>query len=103
MAKIDSLRSEKELMQMSPPLSVLVYSDLYRLRGDAADLDTAGMYMAGMVGDHDAVKVYYGQKLSHALKCGSVTLRLTMRLNWRDTLMMSHRWSSRHQSIAAVL
>ncbi len=69
-AKIDSLRSEKELMQMSPPLSVLVYSDLYRLRGDAADLDTAGMYMAGMVGDHDAVKVYYGQKLSHALKCG---------------------------------
>lgn len=68
--KIDSLRQDKNLMGLSPPLAVLVYSDLYRIQGDANDLDTAAMYMQGMVGDHDAVKVYYGQKLSNALKCG---------------------------------
>lgn len=69
-AKIDSLRQDKNLIGLSPPLAVLVYSDLYRIQGDANDLDTAAMYMQGMVGDHDAVKVYYGQKLSNALKCG---------------------------------
>lgn len=68
--KIDSLRQDKNLIGLSPPLAVLVYSDLYRIQGDANDLDTAAMYMQGMVGDHDAVKVYYGQKLSNALKCG---------------------------------
>lgn len=68
--KIDSLRQDKNLIGLSPPLAVLVYSDLYRIQGDANDLDTAAMYMQGMVGDHDAVKVYYGQKLSDALKCG---------------------------------
>lgn len=67
--KIDSLRQDKNLIGLSPPLAVLVYSDLYRIQGDANDLDTAAMYMQGMVGDHDAVKVYYGQKLSNALKC----------------------------------
>lgn len=68
--KIDSLRQDKNLIGLSPPLAVLVYSDLYRIQGDANDLDTAAMYMQGMVGDHDAVKVYYGQKLNNALKCG---------------------------------
>lgn len=68
--KIDSLRQDKNLIGLSPPFAVLVYSDLYRIQGDANDLDTAAMYMQGMVGDHDAVKVYYGQKLSNALKCG---------------------------------
>lgn len=68
--KIDSLRQDKNLIGLSPPLAVLVYSDLYRIQGDVNDLDTAAMYMQGMVGDHDAVKVYYGQKLSNALKCG---------------------------------
>lgn len=70
LSKIDSLRSEKELISMSPPLAVLVYSDLYRLHGKAEDLDTATMYMHDMVGVHDAVKVFYGQKLNHALKTG---------------------------------
>lgn len=68
--KIDSLRADKDLLKMSPPLGVLVYSDSYRFHGNSADLDTARSYMSAMVGDHDVSKVYYAQKIAQALDCG---------------------------------
>lgn len=61
---LDSLRMEKNLMRLAPALGVLVYSDLYRLRGADAYLDTAARYVDSLEVDHDAVRVYHIQCLN---------------------------------------
>lgn len=65
---LDSVAGERDLLQASPPLAVIVYTDRYRLRGNAADLDSAAAHAATMTGYHDALKSYWAQQLRHALK-----------------------------------
>ncbi len=68
LGRLDSLRNEKELMRLAPTLGVMVFSDLYRLRGSEADLDTAADYMKILDIEHNAERVYYIQRLNHSLQ-----------------------------------
>lgn len=61
---LDSLRREKVLTRLAPALGVMVYSDLYRLRGDSLDLDTAAAYMSALEIRHPSERVFWIQKLS---------------------------------------
>ncbi len=62
LGRLDSLRNEKELMRLAPTLGVMVFSDLYRLRGSEADLDTAADYIKILDIEHNAERVYYISK-----------------------------------------
>ena len=68
LGRLDSLRNEKELRRLAPTLGVMVFSDLYRLRGSEADLDTAADYMKILDIEHNAERVYYIQRLNHSLQ-----------------------------------
>lgn len=70
LATLDSLRLERRLMGLAPSLGILVYSDLYRLRGDARDLDTARHYAGRLAIEHDAERVYRIQCLNRDVKAG---------------------------------
>lgn len=70
LASLDSLRNEKHLMALAPSLGVMVYSDLYRLRGEAADLDSAETYMRALTLEHDSKRVFMLQKLARAVRAG---------------------------------
>lgn len=72
LSRLDSLRNEKELMKLAPTLGVMVYSDLYRLRGSETDLDTAAKYMDVLDIEHNAERVYYIQRLGHSLRDGDI-------------------------------
>lgn len=65
---LDSLASAHKLLEESLPMGVMVFSDRYRLRGNPADLDTAAVYADKMPSYHDALKVYWTQRLYHAIK-----------------------------------
>lgn len=68
---LDSVASERALLDDSAPLALMVYSDRYRLRGNPADLDTAGIYASRLTIYHDALKTYWAQKLRCALSEGN--------------------------------
>lgn len=70
LATLDSLRLERRLMHLAPALGILVYSDLYRLRGDSRDLDTARHYAGRLDIEHDADRVYRIQCLNRDVKAG---------------------------------
>lgn len=65
--KLDSMRAQRQLMASTPALGVFVYSDLYRLKGVDADLDTAELYIRNLVGYHDSRKIYASQRLRQAI------------------------------------
>ncbi len=67
LVSLDSLRLERRLMRLAPPLGIMVYSDLYRLRGNEKDLDTAGHYVGRLLIEHDAERVYHIQRLARAI------------------------------------
>lgn len=68
LATLDSMRLERGLMHLAPPLGIIVYSDLYRLRGNEKDLDTAGYYADRLLIEHDAERVYRIQCLARAIE-----------------------------------
>ena len=55
-------------MRLAPTLGMMVFSDLYRLRGSEADLDTAADYIKILDIEHNAERVYYIQRLNHSLQ-----------------------------------
>lgn len=67
LASLDSLRREKDLLNLAPALGVIVYSDLYRLQGNEAFLDSAALFMKTVEVEHDAERVYCIQRLSQAV------------------------------------
>lgn len=69
---LDSIRDDKKLMSLAPALGVLVFSDLYRLRGNKADLDTARTFMEKLELRHDSERVYYIQLMSRHISEGNL-------------------------------
>lgn len=68
---LDSLRRDKGMLQRVPPAGVMVYTDLYRLRGDTAALDTAAEYAAVTEADapwHPAMWLFRTYSLRRALE-----------------------------------
>lgn len=88
---LDSLRNEKELMDLAPSFGVLVFSDLYRLRGNDADLDTAGEYFKKLEVRHNAARVYNIQRLKQAIKARNTTSADTFGREVRDNLSPDDR------------
>lgn len=72
---LDSLRRDKAMMDRVLPAGVMVYSDLYRLRGDTAALDTAAIYAAAMEADspwHPAIWLFRTYSLRRQLERGDL-------------------------------
>lgn len=68
---LDSLRRDKGMLERVPPAGVMVYTDLYRLRGDTAALDTAAEYAAVTEADapwHPAMWLFRTYCLRRALE-----------------------------------
>lgn len=68
---LDSLRRDKAMLQRVPPAGVMVYTDLYRLRGDTTALDTAAEYAAVTEADspwHPSIWLYRTYSLRRALE-----------------------------------
>lgn len=68
---LDSLRRDKGRLERVPPAGVMVYTDLYRLRGDTAALDTAAEYAAVTEADspwHPSIWLFRTYSLRRALE-----------------------------------
>lgn len=93
LASLDSLRAERQLMNVAPALGVIVYADLYRLRGRVADLDTAARFLDRLEIRHDSERVYDVQLLDRTLSLGDidsaavVARRVSDRLSDEDTAL----------------
>lgn len=74
LGRLDSIAAMHGLLEASAPLGVIVYSDRYRLRGNPADLDTAGQYAEKLTAYHDALKSYWAQRLAHAMAAGDTAV-----------------------------
>lgn len=68
---LDSLRRDKGMLERVPPAGVMVYTDLYRLRGDTTALDTAAEYAAVTEADspwHPSIWLFRTYSLRRALE-----------------------------------
>lgn len=88
---LDSLRNEHNLMRLAPALGVIVFSDLYRLRGRKSDLDSASYYLNRLELRHDSERVYYVQLLykliseGDAVSAADIADKLASRISDEDT------------------
>lgn len=62
-ASIDSIRHDKAFFDSAPTVGVVIYSDIYRLTGDDAALDTAAAYIQSIRFYHECKRVYASQRL----------------------------------------
>lgn len=67
-ACIDSMRIDKAFFDSAPTIGVIIYSDIYRLKGEDAALDTAATYMERLRFYHESKRVYASQRLRQEMR-----------------------------------
>lgn len=84
---LDSMRNCKELFNMAPSAGIVVFTDLYIIRGRDADLDTAGYYASQLPGQHESFRIYAAQRIRQAMKgkpCDSIQEYVAELRKWVD-------------------